>query len=178
MKTFSCFIAIALFACFAFAQTPPASKAPANEMFKTTAEQLNWMIGEWEGQGMLTGDREFVGKMSIASELDGLALLVHRESMNKTGGVGGGRKELMIIGYDGASKKFVATIYTNDGAIIGYVGELKEKQLIFSLPSTQSGIVSRRTYSLATDGGLSLIIEGAAAGKEVTKQVEIKFKKK
>jgi len=98
--------------------------------------------------------------------------------MNKTGGPSGGRKEIMLIGYDGGSKKFVATIYTNDGAIIGYVGELKDKQLIFSLPPSQSGIISRRTYSLASDGGLVLVIEGATAGKEVTKQVEIKFKKK
>ena len=167
-----------LLASFSFAQATPAPPPPSNEMFRAPAEQLSWMIGDWEGEGMLQGEREFIGKMSIVSELDGMALMIHRESMNKTGGASGGRKEIMLIGYDGTFKKFIATIYTNDGAIVGYVGELKDKELIFSLPPTQTGVVSRRSYTLSADGGLSLVIEGAAAGKEVTKQVEIRFKKK
>ena len=90
----------------------------------------------------------------------------------------GGLKELIIVGFDGTTKKIVATVYDNKNTIALYVGELKTNEVVFSAATAQQGYVSRRIFKLMPDGGLSFVIEGATPGKEVSKLVEINFKKK
>ncbi len=182
-KVASIFILI-LLASVAYSQTPappapPAQTAPpvGQTAGQTLPELLNWMVGEWEGEGMSRGEREFIGKLSVMPELDGTALLVRRESTTKEE-VSGGLKELIIVGFDGTTKKIVATVYDNKNSIGLYVGELKTNEVVFSAATAQQGYVSRRIYKLMPDGGLSFIIEGATPGKEVSKVVEINFKKK
>jgi hypothetical protein len=135
------------------------------------------MIGEWEGEGIARAEREFIGKLSTMPELDGTALLIRRESTTKEG-LSGGLKELMIVGFDGTTKKIVATVYDNKNSIALYVGELKTNEVVFSAATAQQGYVSRRIFKVMPDGGLSFVIEGATPGKEVSKLVEINFKKK
>src|SRR5574339_108470 len=99
-----------------YAQTPPAppaaptAPAPApTTSGKTLPELLAWMMGEWEGEGTSRSENQFIGKLSAIPELDSTALLIHRESTTKEG-LTGGLKELMIVGYDGTTKKIVGTV--------------------------------------------------------------------
>jgi hypothetical protein len=184
-------IALMLFASAIYAQTPPAppsqsapaaTPAPApgapSTSGKTLPELLSWMIGEWEGEGTARAENQFIGKLSAVPELDATAVLIHRESTTKEG-LTGGLKELMTVGYDGTTKKIVATVYDNKNTIALFVGELKTPtELVFNLATNQQGYVARRTFKSMPDGGLSFVIEGAAPGKEVSKIVEINFKKK
>jgi hypothetical protein len=184
MKKLLILVSISLLVTLAYAQTsgtaqPPASQAPpAADAGKTLPELLGWMIGEWEGEGVSRGEREFLGKLSVIPELDSTALLVHRESSTKGENIAGGLKELMIIGYDGTTKKIVATLYDNKNSIALYVGELKTNEIVFNLATAQQGYLSRRSIKLMPDGAMSFVIEGATPGKEVSKLVEINFKKK
>jgi Protein of unknown function (DUF1579) len=177
-----------LLASVVYAQTPPAPPAPPSAQTtpppptgtsgKTLPELLNWLMGEWEGEGTSRSEKEFIGKLSVIPELDSTALLIHRESTTKEG-LTGGLKELMIVGYDGTTKKIVATVYDNKNTIALYVGELKANtELVFNSATAQQGYVSRRTFKTMPDGTLVFVVEGASPGKEVSKVVEINFKKK
>ncbi|MCI0445773.1 DUF1579 domain-containing protein [bacterium] len=185
MKKSIYLIILMLLAPLVYAQTPPAQPAPpatpapaASTSGKTLPELLNWMMGEWEGEGTSRSEKEFIGKLSVIQELDATAILIHRESTTKEG-LTGGLKELMIVGYDGTTKKIVGTVYDNKNTIALYVGELKSaNELAFNSATAQQGYVSRRTFKSMPDGALSFVIEGAAPGKEVSKAVEINFKKK
>lgn len=165
------------------AQTPPAQPAPAapaaaSTSGKTLPELLSWMIGEWEGEGTSRSEKEFIGRLSAIPELDATAVLLHRESTTKEG-LTGGLKELMIVGYDGTTKKIVGTVYDNKNTIALYVGEMKsDTELVFNSATAQQGYVSRRSFKSMPDGTISFVIEGASPGKEVSKVVEINFKKK
>jgi hypothetical protein len=184
MKKSFYLIILMLLAPVIYAQTPPAQSAPAaptaapSTLGKTLPELLNWMMGEWEGEGTSRSEKEFIGKLSVIQELDSTALLIHRESTTKEG-LTGGLKELMLVGYDGTTKKIVGTVYDNKNTIALYVGELKSgNELVFNSATAQQGYISRRTFKTMPDGALSFVIEGAAPGKEVSKAVEINFKKK
>ena len=83
-----------------------------------------------------------------------------------------------LIGLDGTTKKVVATLYDNKNRIALYVGELKQNEIDFSLATAPQGYVDRRIFRQLPDGGLNFVIEGATPGKEVSKGVEINFKKK
>jgi hypothetical protein len=159
------------------AQTPPAA-APAPPSERLLADLLGFMSGNWEGEGISRGEHEFIGKMSVTSELEGNALLIRRASMNKEGGPTGGLQEMMIIGFDGTTRKIVGTLYDNKNAIALYVGETKDNEIDFSLATATPGYISRRIFKLLPDGTLSFVVEGATPGKEVSKLVEISFKKK
>jgi len=173
------FSLMVLLVSFASAQTPQSTPAPpAGQETKTIAETLNWMIGTWEGTGKARGTTEFRGKLTVTEELDGSSLLLNRESMTATGDPSGGLKELMIVGFDGTTKKIVGTLYSNKNEIAIFVGEVQNNQIVFNLAATQAGYVNKRTFQAQPDGGLSFTIEAATPGKEPTKQVEITFKKK
>src|SRR5262245_27316355 len=134
MKTKFLSIVLALVSSgFIFAQTQ-TTPAPAPESTeKPLAETLNWMVGSWEGEGASKGGSPFVGKLDVTPELDGAALLVNRESMNKEGGPTGGRKELFLIGYDGTTKKVIGTLYDNKSRIALFAGENTGDQVVFNL---------------------------------------------
>src|SRR5687768_8697141 len=99
MKQTILLLILMLFAGFAFAQTaapqaqtaptPPAAPAPISEE-KPLANVLSWLIGQWEGEGVMSGDQEFVGNMKGSKELDDQAIVLLRESMNRAGGIAGG----------------------------------------------------------------------------------------
>jgi hypothetical protein len=112
--------------------------------------------------------------------LDTAALLLSRESMNKEGGPSGGKKEIFLIGFDSTTKKLIGTLYNNKGMIALYVGELKPVEVVFNIasPPPQPGAVNRITFRQLSDGGISYFVEESAPGKEVSKTVEINFKKK
>jgi len=186
MKKSIYFIVLMSLASVVYAQTPPAQPAPPaapapaapSTSGKTLPELLNWMMGEWQGDGTSRSENQFIGKLSVIPELDATAVLLHRESTTKEG-LTGGLKELMIVGYDGTTKKIIATVYDNKNTIALYVGELKsDTELVFNSATAQQGYVSRRTFKTMPDGALSFVIEGASPGKEVSKVVEINFKKK
>ena len=173
-----------LLASVVFAQTPPAPPAPQTTATtqpstagKTLPELLNWMMGEWEGEGTSRAEQQFIGKLSVIPELDSTALLIHRESTTKEG-LTGGLKELMIVGYDGTTKKIVATLYDNKNVIGLFVGEYKTNEIVFSAANLQQGYISRFSFKQMPDGGVAFVKEGATPGKEVSKQAEINFKKK
>ncbi len=183
MKQKTLLLILMLFASFAVAQTatqtPEAPTAPAPvSADKPLAEVLGWLLGQWEGEGVMSGDQEFLGTMKGTKELDDQAVVLLRESMNKAGGVVGGRKEIMVIGFEGSTKKIVMTLHTSGNFIGIYTGELRSNEVVFSLATAQQGYVNRRSFKLLPDGGLSFIIEGASPGKAVGKLVEINFKKK
>jgi hypothetical protein len=173
---------------FAFAQTPPSQTQPAPaappaqatapiSSSQPLAEVLEWLSGKWEGQGVMAGDQEFVGTLEGSKELDDQAILLIRESMSKAG-IAGGRKEIMVIGFEGSTKKIVMTLHTSGNFIGIYTGELKGNEIIFTLATAQQGYTNRRSFKLLPDGGLSFIIQGGAPGKAVGKLVEINFRKK
>jgi hypothetical protein len=187
MKQKTLFLAFMIFASFAFAQTqtPPATTPPATTPApvseeKPLAEVLGWVVGNWEGEGVMSGDQEFLGTMKANKELEDQAIVVLRESMNKAGGPSGGRKELMVITYEGSTKKIILTLHTSNNFTGIYTGELKGNEILFSLaiPAPQAGYTNRRSFKILPDGGLAFIIESGAPGKAVGKVVEINFKKK
>lgn len=167
------------------AQTQPAPPAPpaAPQAQQITpdrplAQVLSWLAGKWEGEGVMSGDQEFVGEMEASQELDDQAILITRESANKAGGIQGGRKEIMVIGFEGSTKKIVMTLHTSGNFIGIYTGELRGSEIIFTLATAQQGYTNRRSFKMLPGGGLSFIIEGGSPGKAVGKLVEINFKKK
>ena len=189
MKKLILLFVVLLFSGLVFAQTTqqtqpatppkPAAAPPADTSEKPLAEVLSWLIGDWEGEGVSPGEREFIGKMSVSVQLDNQALLISRESMNKAGGPSGGTKELMVIGIDGTTKKIVLTLNASNNFIGIYSGELKSpNEIAFNLVTSKPGYMDRRSFKLLGDGGLSFVIERAAPGKELSKMVEINFKKK
>lgn len=186
MKQKTLILLLMFFTGFAVAQTPPQNQPaptapPAQPTAPTTsqplAEVVGWLTGKWEGQGVMSGDQEFVGTLEGSKELDDQAILLIRESMSKAG-IAGGRKEIMVIGFEGSTKKIVMTLHTSGNFIGIYTGELKGNEIIFTLATAQQGYTNRRTFKLLPDGGLSFIIEGGAPGKAVGKLVEINFRKK
>jgi|GEM_PF-3575991 len=180
MKRTQLFFLFMIFASFAFAQTPaqqPTQSAPVAPA-KPLGETLEWLEGQWEGEGLISGDQEFVGTMTGSRELDDEAILLMRESMSKTLSQAGGRKEIMVIGFEGTTKKIVMTLHTSNNYIGIYSGELKDHEIVFTLATNQQGYVNRRSFKLLPGGGMSFIIEGATSGKTVSKLVEINFKKK
>lgn len=188
MKRVTCILTAVMFVFFFLgqtsaqtqSQTQPADQTasvPPVDTTKSFSEQVGWMIGEWEGEGV-SGQVQFVGKLSVTSELDGEALLLSRESMNKGGNVSGGLKEITVIGVDGTTKKIVATIYDNKNTIALYVGELKPNELVFTATSMKTGYAERRSFKQLADGGLSFVVERSSPGKEMSKVTEINFKKK
>jgi len=188
MKQKMLFLVLMFLAGIAFGQTgekpqtaPSAATTPAPvSPEKPLADVLSWLIGNWQGEGVMSGDQEFVGSMTATKELDDQAIMVMRESMNKAGGPTGGRKEIMIIGYEVSTKKILLTLHQSNNFTGIYTGELRGNELMFSLaiPAPQAGYVNRRSFKLLPDGGLSFIIESGSPGKAVGKVVEINFKKK
>jgi hypothetical protein len=184
MKKFILFTALlSAFAISGFAQTgtPAQSTTPppaaTNTSDKPLTEVLSWMMGQWEGEG-ISRDQQFIGRLNVSPDLDGTIIQITRESMSKNEKVAGGLKEIMLVGLDGTTKKIVETLYDNKNRIGLYVGELGQNEIVFSLATAQPGYVDRRIFRLLPDGGLAFVIEGAAPGKEVSKLVEINFKKK
>lgn len=179
MKKITYLFVLSLLASMVYAQTPPSAPspgtAPASTSGKTLPELLSWMMGEWEGEGISRGE-QLIGKLSVVPELDSTAVLIHRESTNKEG-LTGGRKELVVVGYDGTTKKIVATLYDNKNVILLYVGELKTNEIVFSAAQLQQGYVSRFSLRQLPDGGVAFVKEEQAPGKQGTK-LEINFKKK
>ena len=172
-------LVVFLFACSmqVLADQPQTSAPPATEN-KMLSDSLAWMIGEWQGAGTTNGGHEFMAQLSITTELDHTALLLRRESMNKAGGPSGGLKELMVIGFDGTTKKIVGVTYDTNNNIALYVGELQDKQIVFNSAVAQPGYVLRRTFHLKDDGTVDFFTETGSPGKEVTRVIEINFKKK
>jgi hypothetical protein len=173
-----------LLASIVSAQTPPAqptpptqTTAPSSTSGKTLPELLNWMTGEWEGEGTSRGENPFIGKLSVVPELDSTSLLIHRESTTKDG-MTGGLKELIIIGYDSRTKKIAATLYDNKNSIDIYVGESKANEIVFSCASCPQGYVWRFSFKQMPDGGVQFVKERSEPGKEPSKVAEINFKKK
>ena len=109
MKQKTLSLLLILFASFAFAQTPAqptapaAPTAPAGES-KPLAETLEWLVGDWEGDGIMAGDQEFHSTMKATRELDNEAILLFRESMSKNSGQAGGRKEILVVTFEGPTK--------------------------------------------------------------------------
>jgi hypothetical protein len=185
MKRFVILFALTILASYTFAQTPAppsqpaAPSAPSDTTGKSFKDMLGGLAGEWEGEGVSRGEREFIGKLSAQFELDDEALLIKRESMNKQGtGPSGGLKELMLIGTDGTTKKIIMTVYANNNFIGLYVGEVKGTDVVFNSTTAASGYTDRRTFRKLPDGSLSFFTEGGGNGKPVAKVVEINFKKK
>ena len=186
MKQKTLILLLMFFTGFAFAQTatqtqpappaPPAAQTPITSD-RPLAEVLNWLTGKWEGQGVMSGDQEFIGTLEGSKELDDQAILLIRESMGKAG-IQGGRKEIMVIGFEGSTKKVVMTLHTSGNFIGIYTGEIKGSEVVFTLATAQQGYTNRRSFKLLPDGGVSFIIEGGAPGKAVGKLVEINFRKK
>lgn len=176
MRTFVCSIVILLFACTAFAQTETPDAEETARLGESVSELLDWMNGKWEGEGSSSGDQEFLARMTAGPELDGEAVVVHRESIPTAGSVSG-KKEIMVIGVDGSTKKIIMTLTTSNNFIGIYTGELKDQEIVFDWVTAPEGYVSRRSFRLLPDGGLSFVIEQATPGKQVSKQVEINFRK-
>lgn len=158
-----------------YADQPQSATTAENKML---SDSLSWLLGDWEGSGTTSGGREFLGQLSAGAELDHSAVLIRRESMNKTGGPSGGLKELMVIGFDGTTKKVVGVTYDTNNNISLYVGDVQEKQVVFNSAVAQPGFVLRRTFQLKDDGTVNFFTETGSPGKEVTKVIEINFKKK
>ena len=185
MKEKTLFILMMLVAGFVVAQTAtqtqtPPSTAPAPVTpEKPLAVLLGWLVGEWEGDGM-AGEQEFASKMEGSKELDDQAILLTRESSSKTGGVAGGRKEIMVIGYEGATKKILLSVHGSNNTLLIYSGELKGQEIVFSLviPTPQPGYVHRRVFRMLPNGGISFAIEAGSPEKAPGKTVEINFRKK
>jgi hypothetical protein len=160
---------------YVFAQTPTQTTESSSTELKPLADTLSWLEGNWEGQGVMAGDQEFTGTMTGMRELDDEAIVLKRESMTKTQV---GRKELMVISYEATTKKIVMTLITSNNYIGIYTGELKDHEIVFTLATNQEGYVNRRSFKQLPDGGISFVIEGASPGKNISKLVEINFKKK
>ena len=185
MKQKTLLFVLMLFAGYAFAQTPaqnqPAPAAPPTPTTeKPLAEVLNWMVADWQGEGVMAGNQEFLGTLKATKELDDQAILLFRESMNKEGGVSGGKKEIMIIGFEGATKKVLLTVNSSNNTLLIYSGEMKNNEVVFSLviPTPQAGFTHRRIFKLLPDNTLYFAIESGTPEKQVGKTVEINFKKK
>jgi len=177
MKQKTLLFLLMILASFAWAQTPQPQPATATQT-KPLAETLSWLEGHWEGEGIMSGDQEFIGTMTGTRELDDEAVVLMRESMSKTGAQAGGRKEIMVIGFEATTKKIVMTLHTSNNFIGIYGGELKDHEIVFTLATNQQGYVNRRSFKILPNGGMSFIIESAAPGKNISKLVEINFKKK
>jgi len=186
MKQKTLILLLMLFSGFAFAQTaqqtqpaPTAPQTPAVNTDVPLAHLLGWLVGKWEGEGM-SGDQEFLGQMEGSKQLDDQAILLMRESSSKTGGIAGGRKEIMIIGYEGATKKILLSVHGSNNTLLIYSGELKNQEIVFSLviPAPQAGYVHRRSFRVLPNGGVAFAIEAGSPGKAPGKTVEINFKKK
>jgi hypothetical protein len=172
------------FAGFAFAQTPaetqtaPSATPPASD--QPLADLLGWMSGNWQGEGLMAGTQEFVSELEVTKELDNQALLFQRESMSKEADLAGGKKEIMVIGYEGATKKILLSVHSSNNSLLIYSGELKgNNEIVFSLvlPATQPGYTYRRVFKLLPNGNLSFSIETATPDKALSKTVEINYVK-
>lgn len=178
MKRNSLLLIMIFFSGIVLAQGQTAATPAAPDAGKPLTELLGFMSGNWEGDGVSRGEHAFIGKLTVTSELEGNALLIRRESMNKEGGPSGGLQELMIIGYEGSTKKIVGTLYDNKNNIGLYVGEVSGNQIVLSRTAIAAGYVDRRTIKLLPEGELSFVGEFGSPEAPVSKVVEINFKKK
>ena len=144
---------------------PPATDEAANPV----TQNLNWLVGEWNGSGTQNG-QTFEAHLSVKPQLDGNALLLERTSPS-------GYKELMVIAYDKTSQKVVATLFTSQNNSGIYVANAAPNQVTFSQVTSVQGAVSERVLQQTPDGQLKMIVRGANPGEQPKTMIEITFTK-
>jgi hypothetical protein len=134
------------------------------------SETLAWMLGDWEGEGVQSGSA-FSSSLTVTTRLDGTVLQINRSSSS-------GLKEMMLLGYDGNSKKYVGVLYDSRNHIGLFECQLKEKEISLSQIGLPQGFVSARAIKLQPDSKLYFSIDRAEPGQELAKSVEITYQKK
>jgi hypothetical protein len=151
-------------------QTSTMKKTPSPVNETLVSETLNWMIGEWEGEGVQNGST-FSSYLSVISRLDGTVLQINRASPS-------GLKEIMLLGFDGSAKKYVGVLYDSRNHIGMFGCEIKDKNIDLLQTGLPQGVVSKRSFRMQDDRQILFAIESAEPGKELSKSVEITFAKK
>ncbi len=154
---------------FVFSQTASQKKTAAI-VPPALSGTLSWLIGDWEGEG-IQGGIAFISYLSVATLLDGTVLQVNRASSS-------GLKEMMLLGYDSASKKHVGMLYDSRNHIGLFSCELKGKDVSLDQIGLPQGFISKRMFQLLEDGKIFFYIERSEPGQAAAKSVEITFQKK
>lgn len=134
------------------------------------SQTLDWMIGQWEGEGVQSGSA-FTSFLTVTTRLDGSVLQINRASES-------GLKEMMLLGFDAGSKKYVGVLYDSRNHIGLFSCEFKGQLVDFSQIAVPQGYTSRRVFQLQPDGGMTFFIEKSEPEQPLSKTVEITYKKK
>ncbi|MCI0442723.1 hypothetical protein L0152_05835, partial [bacterium] len=134
------------------------------------AHSLNWMIGNWEGEGK-RGDTTFSSDLEVSPILDETSLLLKRNST-------GGYREAMLLGHDMNSKKNVVTLYDNRYHTGLYTCDVGTNELNCTQVVSVQGYASNRIYRLMQDGSLVFSIQRKDPQNQNQKVLEIVFKKR
>lgn len=171
MKTSTIILLIATILAPPFVQHALPQSAKANTATVPVLSQtLNWMIGDWEGEGV-QGGSAFASQLSIIPLLDGTVLQLKRASES-------GLKEMMLLGYDAGAKKYVGVLYDSRNHIGLFSCDLKDNAVDLSQIGLPQGFTSRRVFQMQPDGRITFFIEKAEPQLPLSKSVEITFKKK
>jgi hypothetical protein len=150
----------------AFSQQASAPKTTSPLVSQTLA----WMLGDWEGEGVQNGTA-FSSTLSVTTKLDGTVIQISRSSSS-------GLKEMMLLGFDGSSKKYVGVLYDSRNHIGLFECQMKENEIGLNQFGLPQGFQSSRTIKLQPDTKMYFSIDRAEPGQQLSKSVEITYQKK
>jgi len=154
-----------------FLQDAISQKASAQKTSEPALSQtLAWLMSDWEGEGVQSGTA-FSSSLSVTTRLDGTVLQINRSSSS-------GLKEMMLLGFDGSSKKYVGVLYDSRNHIGLFECQMKENEISLSQIGLPQGFQASRTFRMQPDSKLYFSIDRAEPGQELSKSVEITYQKK
>jgi hypothetical protein len=134
------------------------------------AQNLSWMIGNWQGDGQ-QGGISYSSSLLVKGDLDGTVVIADRDTT-------GGFKEAILIGFDKGSSKYVATVFDSQKHIALFGCDLSSGQIACSQLTAPSGFQSKRTLRLGDPNTIVFTIEGGKTGEQMAKTIEITYHKK
>lgn len=131
--------------------------------------QLQYLTGEWVGEGGGKEPGQGIGEFSFAPDLQG-RIIVRKSYANypATGDKPAYRHDdLMILYQEGQSSQVRAIYFDSEGHVINYSVEISEDKTgtIFTSDNSSPGPRFRLTYSKIDDDNLGIKFEIAPPGK-------------
>jgi hypothetical protein len=141
---------------------------------------LQFLIGDWAGEGGGQPGQASAGSFSFTPELQG-AVLVRRsfaEYPPANGQPAFRHDDLTIVYRDAASKQFRATYWDNEGHVIQYSVQATDNGVVFVSEGSPSSQRFRIGYSRVGANQAKISFEIAAPGKDFAPYVEATAHKK
>ncbi len=141
---------------------------------------MQFLIGDWSGEGAGQPGQSSAGAFSLATDLDGTILV--RKSFAEYPAAGDRpayrHSDLTVIYRDAASKELRATYWDNEGHVIPYLVRASSDGVTFTSDGPRDATRFRLTYSTAGKDRINIKFEIADPGKDFAVYLEASARRK